>query len=420
MEAKINLPDQVKDPETIKELVSELVKMVNVNQIYMSPGEKEHAFTYRFTIIVEDMAKRFKERVREILNDLFEKHPAFYVRFFTLHQVVHETTVGNTFFLNNCSEETLIYYHNKYDKAWLFQKVDLSAVIETANHNFLMEKQKITSFKMGATLFLEEKNYNLAAFMLHQTIELSFTTLERFLVGISFTEHLISDHQAYLGNIIKDLGKVFPKKNEKQIQLLNKLNTAYVKSRYALNYKIGNKQVHKINEKAEELICKLDFYFESEILKCETSLEKLYHNATKEDLPIIPINTEKEEKENDKNDTEQTTLEKIKELSKQNFKTLSPIGGNQEGYYLNYARVYDYMELFCTLKSTLNVCILALNEQLDCTLDITHKEADVKNVLEFAKNLIPFEESNYLDKMRELILSTEEATLYPKKKKHTN
>ena len=72
------------------------------------------------------------------------------------------------------------------------------------------------------------------------------------------------------------------------------------------------------------------------------------------------------------------------------------------------------MELFCTLKSTLNVCILALNEQLDCTLDVTHKETDIKNVLEFAKNLIPFEESNYLDKMRELILSTEEDTFYPK------
>ena len=110
-------------------------------------------------------------------------------------------------------------------------------------------------------------------------------------------------------------------------------------------------------------------------------------------------------------------MEKIKELSKQNFKTLTPIGGIQEGYYLNYARVYDYMELFCTLRSTLNVCILALSEQLDCTLDITHKETDVKNVLEFAKNLIPFEESNYLDEMRKLILSTEEATFYPKKEK---
>ncbi len=420
MEAKINLSDQVKDPEIIKELVSKLVTMVNVNQIYMSPGEKEHAFSYRFTIIVEDMAKRFKERVREVLNDLFEKHPSFYVRFFTLHQVVHETTIGNTFFLNNCSEETLIYYHNKYDKAWLFQKVDLSAVIETANQNFLMEKQKIISFKKGASLFLEENNYALAAFMLHQTIELSFTTLERFLVGVSFTEHTISGHQAYLGQVIKELGKVFPKKNEKQIQLLNKLNTAYVKSRYALDYNIGNKQVHKINEKADELICKLTSYFESEILKCETSLEKHYHNATKEDLPI---STEKEnniDDIDDIDDMEQTTLEKIKELSKQNFKTLTPIGGIQEGYYLNYARVYDYMELFCTLKSTLNVCILALDEELDYTLDIRHKESDVKAVLEFAKNLIPMEESNYLDEMRKLILSNDEDTLYPKKKKHTN
>ena len=35
---------------------------------------------------------------------------------------------------------------------------------------------------------------------------------------------------------------------------------------------------------------------------------------------------------------------------------------------------------------------------------------DVKTVLEFAKNLIPLEEGNYLDEMRELMLSDKETT----------
>ncbi|WP_166968083.1 hypothetical protein [Yeosuana marina] len=101
-------------------------------------------------------------------------------------------------------------------------------------------------------------------------------------------------------------------------------------------------------------------------------------------------------------------MEQIKELSAENFVLLKPIEGVQEGYYLNHCRIYDYLELFCTLKSTLNVCILALEEQQDLTLDIKNKESDVRTVLEFAKNLIPLEEAIYLDKMRKLLLSNEE------------
>ncbi|MCR8667537.1 hypothetical protein NO995_07585 [Aestuariibaculum sp. M13] len=100
-------------------------------------------------------------------------------------------------------------------------------------------------------------------------------------------------------------------------------------------------------------------------------------------------------------------MERIRELSEENFKLLSPVGGKNKGNYLNYVRVYDYVDLFSTLKSMLNVSILALEDQQDLTLDISNKESDVKRVLEFAKNLIPFEEGIYLDEMRKLMLSNE-------------
>lgn len=82
---------------------------------------------------------------------------------------------------------------------------------------------------------------------------------------------------------------------------------------------------------------------------------------------------------------------------------MRPLKGRyKEGYYLDYAYVHSYLSLFITLRSTLNVCILALEEQIDSTLDIKNIKEDLKTVLEFAKNLIPLEEFDYLDKMREL------------------
>ena len=43
---------------------------------------------------------------------------------------------------------------------------------------------------------------------------------------------------------------------------------------------------------------------------------------------------------------DQDTLKYIEKLSIENFKLLTPIGDKQEGYYLNYARVYDYLQVF--------------------------------------------------------------------------
>lgn len=105
-----------------------------------------------------------------------------------------------------------------------------------------------------------------------------------------------------------------------------------------------------------------------------------------------------------------SSLKSIRELSDENFKLLTPIGGKRGGYYLNHARVYNYSGLFATLKSMLNVSILALEGQEDQTLDIKDKESDIINVLEFAKNLIPLEEGHFLDEMRELMIREEKTS----------
>src|SRR5690606_24338025 len=109
------------------------------------------------------------------------------------------------------------------------------------------------------------------------------------------------------------------------------------------------------------------------------------------------------------NREEPNLLDTIRQLSKENFEMMRPANRRtKKGYYLNHVYVHSHFSLFYTLKSTLNVCILALDEQCDMTLDIKNIKEDVKTVLEFAKNLIPLEEGNYLEEMRELMLSEKE------------
>lgn len=400
MEANIINLEHIKDRETITKLVSKIVKQVNVNRVYLIIGDNESHSQYSFIIIIEDMAKRFKWRVKEILNESLKEYTNYSAHFFTLHYIQNVTSEGNTFFLNHCTTEKLIYYHHNYNEGWLFHNVNLSTFIIKARENFLNQEEKILGFKKGADLFLEEKNYGHAAFMLHQTIEHSFLAAEYFLMGKTFTGHLISDHQTFMGNVHKEFENIFPRENETNTNLLNKLNRAYSDSRYTFNYQIKIEQILEINKRAEVLIQLLKAYVEAEIKRCERLLKRKTTNQRIENKDF------KNEPKIKNIENDESVLKKIQKLGKENFMTLTPIGGIRKGYYLNYARVYDYLELFSLLQSTLNVCILALEEQQDCTLDIRNKEADVKAVLGFAKNLIPLEEGNFLDEMREMIEST--------------
>lgn len=397
MEANIINLERYQDKEALTTLVLKITKQINVNHIYLIATTEPSSCYYRLIIVIEDMAKRFKQRAKEILAELVETSPNCTAHFFTLHNIQNSTSEGNTFFINHCTRKTLIYYHSHYNEHWLFRNVDLTAFIQKASENFLHQEAKIQGFKDGAELFLENKNHGQAAFMLHQTIEHSFLAAEYFLMGKTFTGHLISDHQIFLGNVITEFGKIFPRETEADTNLLNKLNRSYCDSRYTLNYHIKKKQVLEIKRRAEDLIQLVKKYVETELNKCERLL-KINPTTEPQEKP-----TPKDEQKSTHLEDEASILKKIQKLGKENFMTMRPIHGIRGGYYLNYARVYDYLDLFALLQSTLNVCILALEDQQDCRLDIKNKEEDVKAVLGFAKNLIPLEEATFLDKVQELL-----------------
>ena len=133
----INL-ERTKDPDTIRKLLLCIIRSVNVNHIYLLNRIHESTLKYRFVIIVEEMAKRFKERARATLEDFFSGHSEYDFYLFTLHIISKETNNGTTFFINNCTEDNLVYYNNNYDRQWLFKQVDLHSIVETVKAKFFL------------------------------------------------------------------------------------------------------------------------------------------------------------------------------------------------------------------------------------------------------------------------------------------
>lgn len=400
MEQNLIIPESITDTKTLKEIISRVLKMVGVERIYFNEGAEEHSFKYRLIIIVKPISKDQTAQLAPLFEELFANYPGYYHRFFPLAYVNQETNNGNLFFLNNCLDKNLIYKDPEADSFWIHEQIDFNTVIAKAKAYFSRDMDKIKSFKEGANFYNKNKNYAQAAFMLHQTIELSFRTLEYFLIGKSKICHRITDHQSYMKEAFIRHGDLFLKILPEDKELLPLLDQTYSHARYSHTYQISKEQVRHLEFKAGLIIKEAEKCFDQELLKSEGIFNVLYPDAFK--------------KCNQTSEPELTPnaaaikLKKIKELTRNNFRQLTPIvPGKPIGYYMNHIHAQDYWSVFSTLKSIINVAILALDDEEDYTKNIKDPVGDVSAVLEFAKNLIPFEEAEYLDKMRELMMSDE-------------
>ena len=396
MEAKINNQSILKDPKELESIVLKIIEVVHIERIYLSQSTEENPFKYQMIIITNLMPREIATQIQPVFTTIFEDYPDYKYSFFSLQYVNQELHHGNLYFHNHCLDKYLVYKDTSSNAPWVLKTLDLEKVYEKAKTRFKRDISKVKSFKKGIKFYLNRKDYPQAAFMVHQTYELAYRMFESFIAGSVKICHSISNHQTYIEGYITSLKGTYSKHSETDKTLLKLLDEAYASSRYTHHYTITEQELQTLNLRVSLFIKEVIRLFNQELLKFQN---EVYYNATNITETNCPI--KKPKKNSNKNHKK---LKKIKELSKENFKLLTPIGGKSEAYYLNYARVYDYMELFNTLKSMLNVSILALEEQQDLTLHIKNKESDVKTVLEFAKNLIPFEEAIYLDKMRELML----------------
>lgn len=106
-------------------------------------------------------------------------------------------------------------------------------------------------------------------------------------------------------------------------------------------------------------------------------------------------------------------LQELHEIAEEHFRLLTPTPQYEyrQGNYLKHVYIHNYEELGYTLESILNVCIMGL-DGYDLNNDkrgIKEAHKQFADVLEFAKNLVPHEELDFLDKSRKLLLKDDKA-----------
>jgi hypothetical protein len=381
----------------IQSLLSHIIKVIpNVVQVYLNEGhEKKNTFKFRWNIIIDAPKNDINNKFLPIVQGLFFDHLDHFHNLFSHDYAKTELANGNLFFINHCLTEHLIFGNRDIGFPWN-QHEDLTndKVQKNIEEDFRTSMEGSFAFQKGFKYFKSENNLSQAAFMAHQGFELGYRVLEGFLCGKVKICHKIEVHQKFLERNIHRTKGMFNLDDYTEMELLELLDRAYSSSRYENSFHIERGQLDILEQKLECFLDEIKQLFEKELELLQT------YNTSEKKISVEPQNIEAP-----------NLLDTIKQLSKENFEMMRPANRRtKKGYYLNHVYIHSHFSLFYTLRSTLNVCILALDDQCDMTLDIKNIKEDVKTVLEFAKNLVPLEEGNFLDEMRELMLSDKETT----------
>lgn len=174
---------------------------------------------------------------------------------FSLHQsneLNRHIEEGHLFYLTACTNDNLVY-DNGAAPFPVTPSLKLAEVKAAAKEKFDGGMSKANSFFEGAKTYFEADNFSLTLFMLHQATELTFRAIICAFVGRDVKEHHISILKRHTRRCAPELNLVFPADTEKEQQLLQLLDKAYLDARYSSSFTVCKEDLLILFDRVQHL-----------------------------------------------------------------------------------------------------------------------------------------------------------------------
>jgi HEPN domain-containing protein len=153
---------------------------------------------------------------------------------FTLHKattIYRQIEDGHLFYSAICITDHLVYDSDSRELPTVNATVQDTKRSE-AQKEFGVAYEKAVSFFEGAKMYIDYGNLSMAAFMLHQTIELTLRGLIKSFGGVDIRTHSISALLKNLRGFFPELASLFHASTPEEAHAIELLDKAYLNSRY--------------------------------------------------------------------------------------------------------------------------------------------------------------------------------------------
>lgn len=382
------------------QIIEKLKSILEIKYIYELRIEKEGFFKPILIVILKENCRELTQELSSMVAKIFENETDYLYRIFSFKYAEQQLKYENLFFVNGCLWERVISLKSDVELDVFYKYQVDKKTLSRIEANFQKEHEKMAAFMDGATFFIENQNFSQAAFMLHQFIELWFRYAALFIMGKERKSHSIKELQTFIKAFAPELGCVFNTEIEEEQHLLKLLDAAYISTRYENNYHINLVQIHKIVEKSAKIESIVTTLFKTKIEVCHKDLGK------QEIIQESFFNEEKPSSNDIPKSNDELILDKIKKLCEEHYYTLKPNSHRKDVYNINLL-TDGYLETSFMMANLLKVCILALDADYIPNRLVQQPEHNVSEVLGYILCMMPYEEMEFLDKVRDLLAGIE-------------
>lgn len=160
--------------------------------------------------------------------------------------------LGHIFYSLNCIPGNLIYDDETVKLPATTPQV-IQEIKRISREKFTRIFDKALHFYESALSLHQNHPSQIIAFMLHQSIELTYRGMLQCLNGYDKKTHDIRSLKKYIRRCAPQMNTIFPDGKEEEKHLLDVLEASYLDSRYEHNYCISENDLDLLIEKARQL-----------------------------------------------------------------------------------------------------------------------------------------------------------------------
>ncbi|MBU2900639.1 HEPN domain-containing protein [Maribacter dokdonensis] len=395
MDSYVNIPENFEKREELYRLMDDILNVIAIDRAFLSNLQQEGGTKYYIiTLFVDVNNEPIPNEIVTFVTKTGKQYPGFRIRIYTEHQSEIGLERGALYFIRHCCCGTVIYASPNGENLFDYSEKAMDTLLKRAKRYFAIEMRKVDAFARTADGLIEEGDYAIATFNMHQAYELSFRFLEQMCIGRCKITHSIISHINYSKPFFPTLRPFSVTSDMEDNELLLLLEHAYNVARYGNEFEISIEQVIKIRSDLKAFIQQTQNIFHRHLSIC-AEVSEVHKNIDEiEPQPIRP---------KDIDESETSIIAKIKELKEQHYETLKPYIP-EKGLFQVSLVTESYLETSFMISNLLKVCIMALEIEHLPNLTIQSPEHNVKEVLGYILDMIPHEEMEFLDKVGKLLL----------------
>lgn len=381
--------------EATPQILSKLNSLPQVQLIYQLKLDRNTNRESLFIFILDKNCAIVPKELSLVLESIFSNETDCMYRVFTFEYVRQQLMEQNLFFVRAGLFGQRVYSTFKEGTDLFDQYGVTSEQLKLIHQDFTKELERVENLMEAAIYLLEQGDFLQPALLFHQTVKLLFLKMALFMKGEAYPSHSLKEQQWFIKAYVPELGLLFNAGEEHGPDLLELLDGAYANKADEHNYLLSKTLFQKIQENTVQMSALVSKLFADKLDECRSLVQK------RETKKKIPLNKGNFPNSNISSSEDDVALDKIKALAKEHFCTLKRYPTRKELYGVNLI-TDGYLGVSFMVSNLIKVCIMALEVDFTPTRAVPEPEHNVREVLGYILEMIPYEEMEFLDKIRDL------------------